>query len=54
MTPAERSRCIRLARLSAAQQGLPEKVEDPVVIERLAALLRPPPGAPHDVREGAA
>lgn len=54
MTPGERDRCIRLARLTAAAQGLPDKIEDPLVIERLAALLRPPPATPGLLRKGAA
>lgn len=43
----------RLVRRSRTEQGLPERLEDPVTIERVLTLLRTPPDAiPHAQVDG--
>ena len=54
MTPEERrAAAAELARQTTAAQGLPEKLTDPVILARVAALFAPwpvPPPAERDKR----
>jgi hypothetical protein len=41
LSPDERAAVVRLAERQRADQGIPEEISDPLLLDRIAALLLP-------------